>query len=844
MKREDVKRDNVNGPASRFTPSRFNLPALGPLARRPAASLALLLVAGILLHNQLPPRVTLGLAAVAVVGAAACVARRFVASILVGMAVVLTGAGLAQREHFAFAAADVGTFTTDDARLATVEATIADEPQLIAGADAGRPFPPRQSFLADVSRVRTTNGWVAATGQLPVRVNQPNPALAAGQTVQLLGMIQRPRPAANPGEFDWAVYYRQLRITATLTVAHAPNVTVLSEPGFAPLLWTRGKVRHLLAAGFGANQSDDYAILQALLLGDRDPQLREIADDFEHTGVAYQLSVSGLHVALLAGGVVWVCRRLRLRPGRTLAVAAAFTLVYAAVAAPSHSGLRSILTSGVFTIGLWFRRTTDRPQLVAIAIIAMLVWHPLDLYNAGFQLSFAVMVAFMFLLPAIRRWSIDPDRSYKPERPTLAKRVRSSIVTTAQYAVVAWLATLPLAAVQFGRVTPWAVLTDLAIYPLVVVALFAGAAKVALTLLWPSLAHPLAVATDWPVAAMRCITHLCAKLPGGTLSVSAPPAWAVVLFYAVLLVPLIPVARRRLRWLTRLSPAAGVAGLLAVAMGSTPVVPSATDGPALRVTLLSVGAGQCGVVELPNGHAIVIDAGSSTVPEVAGRIVQPFLRSHGIHRLDDLFLSHGDFDHIGAAGELAAAYAPTAVFTSHHFRRHAAGNDPDLDLLAKLDELHLPPHELAAGDHVDLGGGVTIDVLWPPPDGDHRKSNDDGLVLRLTYANRRVLFPADVQDAGFAGLLKRPDQLAADVLVAPHHGSGESLTPAFLAAVHPSVIVASSAARLTAKQRRFDQIVGSRTPEYRTAASGAITVTVTPDGRVAVGTYLRPTSVH
>ena len=73
-------------------------------------------------------------------------------------------------------------------------------------------------------------------------------------------------------------------------------------------------------------------------------------------------------------------------------------------------------------------------------------------------------------------------------------------------------------------------------------------------------------------------------------------------------------------------------------------------------------------------------------------------------------------------------------------------------------------------------------------------------------------------------------------LVAPHHGSGETLTPAFIAAVHPSVIVASSAARLTAKQRRFDQIVGGHV--VRTAATGAVTVTVTPDGRVAVGTFL------
>ena len=817
-------------------------PALGPLARRPAVSVAALLVVGILLHDHLSAGWTLVAAAASVVAAIAVVRRRVVASALLAVAVLMVGAGLAQREHFAYPTADIGLFAADDARLATVEGRIADEPQLIAGADVGgRPFPPRQTFVADVTRVLTGDGWVTATGQLPVRLNGPNPALAAGDTVRLLGQLERPRPAQNLGEFDWAVYYRRLRVTATLTVAHGDNATVIAGPGFAPLAWARGKVRHALAAGFAADRADDFAVLQALLLGDRDPQLREIAADFQTTGVAYQLSVSGLHVALLAGGVVWGCRRLRLQPRTTMAVGLAFTLAYAAVAAPSHSGWRSVIVAAALAVGLFFRRDADRPQLVAVALIAMLAVHPLDLYTDGFQLSFAVVVAFLILLPALRRWwrraEVDAPGVKRP-RLTALGHVLKFVASTAQYATIAWMATVPLTASAFGRVAPWAVLTDLAIYPLVVAALFGGAAKVVLTLLWPSAAHPLAVVADGPVAAMRWVTHGCAALPAGSLSASAPPAWVVGLYYGTLLVPLLPIARWRWAW--RAGPVVGLAGLLSVSLTprpSTPAsTPASTAGPALRVALLSVGAGQCGVVELPDGRAVMIDAGSSTIPEVAGRVVRPYLRSHGLLRLADVFLSHGDFDHVSAAADLAAAYGPEAVFTSHHFRRHAVGNEPDLDLLAKLDDLHRSPRELAAGDRVDLCPGVAVDVLWPPPGGAWT-SNDAGLVLRLSYAGRRVLFPADIQDPAFAELLKRPEALAADVLVAPHHGSGETLTPAFVAAVHPSVIVASSAARLTAKQRRFDQIVGGQV--VRTAANGAVTVTVTPDGRVGVGTYLQ-----
>ena len=126
-------------------------------------------------------------------------------------------------------------------------------------------------------------------------------------------------------------------------------------------------------------------------------------------------------------------------------------------------------------------------------------------------------------------------------------------------------------------------------------------------------------------------------------------------------------------------------------------------------------------------------------------------------------------------------------------------------------------------------------MLWPGPVG-NLNSNNAGLVLRLTYAGRSVLFPADIQDPAFDGLLQHPDRLPSDVLVAPHHGSGESRTRAFLAAVHPAVIVASNAARLSGKQQLFNTMVGN-TPLYRTSSSGAITITITAAGQITVTTF-------
>ncbi len=310
----------------------------------------------------------------------------------------------------------------------------------------------------------------------------------------------------------------------------------------------------------------------------------------------------------------------------------------------------------------------------------------------------------------------------------------------------------------------------------------------------------------------------------------------IVIYYLLLLAPLLPdwkFLSGRKRWFLRLAPLAGVVSIFLLQIKTPARIQAADD---LRVTLLCVGAGQCAVVEVPGRNPILIDAGSTSIHDIARKIVEPFLAYSGDSRVDKIFLSHGDFDHISAAGEIATAYNVADVFTSTHFRKNAAGNVPDLLLLDELEKLNRPPREIASGDHLDLGHGAAIDVLWPPNSGD-LNSNNAGLVLRLTYAGKRVLFPADIQDPAFAGVLKNPAALRSDVLVAPHHGSSEDLTPAFLAAVKPGVILSSNFWRLSSKQKRFEQMIG-QTPLYRTPQCGAITVTIKSNGTLSVSTFL------
>jgi competence protein ComEC len=257
----------------------------------------------------------------------------------------------------------------------------------------------------------------------------------------------------------------------------------------------------------------------------------------------------------------------------------------------------------------------------------------------------------------------------------------------------------------------------------------------------------------------------------------------------------------------------------------------------LKITLLSVGAGQCAVIEPAGGGAVLVDAGSSSSADVFRGTIEPFLRHEGRWSINSVWLSHGDYDHISAARQIVPEYGVRQVLTSPHFRKHAIESRPCQSLLDTLDHTHHEPRLVWEGNHIPVANQMEFEVLWPPKECD-LNSNNAGLVLRVTCGGRSILFPADIQEPAERELLKHPERLRSDILVAPHHGSGEPTTAQFIRAVDPKVILSSNDRRLTAKQRTFETEVDHR-PLYRTGNCGAITVTITRDGAVTVSPYVQ-----
>lgn len=818
------------------------------LIRRPAVAAAALFMLGIAAHAHLPesPWTFLGLAGAAALAAVLVARRDGVATAALAAALTLAGVAAAQVEAFRYPDPHISAFASDHPRLAMLTLRLDHPPRLVVPpAGPLRSLPPKQVATATVTRVRTWDGWRPCAGELLVQITEPHPRLAAGQTIEAIGMLQRPAPSMNPGQFDWAGYYRQQRILASFHIAEAGGLRITDTAAPGRIARLRESARRLLAAGFSPEQSLDHSLLRALLLGDNDPELRDVQEQFKRTGTSHHLSISGMHVAVLGGFIYLLCRLLRISPRATAMSMLVFVIVYGLAALPSPPVVRSVLLCAAFAVGLVSRRSLDAVQLLALSVLVMLIYHPLDLFNAGFQLSFGTVLALILFTPPFLEFlgnARDQDvmlaRQLSPPSSVLAGWWTSgdwSMLRVFAAACVAWFASMPLIAFHFEQLNPWAVLGGIVLAPVVLLALVGGLLKVVLTLLWPAMAELWATIAAAPVEAMRWTVDVLALLPGSQVPLPAPPLWLMVLFYLVLLATLLPRPTPFMKWGGRLAPVASGAAILWLPF-HTQLTELRPDRGELRVTLLAVGAGQCAVVEPPSGRTILIDAGSASLPDLTYKCLAPYLRHRGRTQIDTIIVSHANYDHFGAVAEVAEAYDVREVLTGASFRAHAAGNPPAEAMLAALDRLERPPRIVAPGESLPLGRDTSIDILWPARTA-ALEANDSSLVFRLRHAGASILFTGDIQDEAMRLLLAEPSVVRADVLIAPHHGSAEPSTADFVTAVAPDVIISSNDRTLTQKQHAFDRIV-ARIPLYRTHRCGAVTIIIGADGAVRTETFL------
>ncbi len=623
-------------------------------------------------------------------------------------------------------------------------------------------------------------------------------------------------------------------LVAQMSVEGASAIQIERPAPYSVLRFVYGAkqlFREAIDAHFpGAGQADTRTVLRALLLGDRERLGGDLRRAFEKSGTMHVLVVSGLHVGIVYGAVIWLCRMLLIPKSRRWPVVMAVVAAYALAMGLGAATVRAALMIVLFEMSLLLKFRRDAVNAVAAAALVLLAWKPSYLFDAGFQLTFIGVLGILLFCGLFRRLLFrEPsgierlqDPTFRPRRARVLRwawEITGSGIATA---AAASLAVAPLQAHYFSIITPVSVIATALLIPVVGLVILSGLMFLAAATVLPT-GFLLGVVFTLPVKVLTLIVETAAELPFGHAYVAPPPAGWVLAFYAGLLV----VAARGRLGLSAVRAAVVPGAVLCAYLAWRALL---APGSELAATFLDVRHGAA-VVITRAGSTVVYDCGSGTplsVVDVGRGRVARHLWDIGVQRIDLLVLSHTDPDHVNGVLSLLDRFPARMVAANMGFSDHEIG----AWLVREFRRRGIRFVEAAAGDCLRLGE-IKIHVLWPPKgDGGWRLSavNERSLVARVHSDGRSVLLTGDIERAGIGGLMATQNDLAADVLYVPHHGRNEPVLDDFVRAVAPRYAVVSD---------RNDRARSDRLwlpPEgvdiYRTSCHGDVSFHATAEGWV------------
>ncbi|MGC4003593.1 MAG: ComEC/Rec2 family competence protein [Pirellulales bacterium] len=520
----------------------------------------------------------------------------------------------------------------------------------------------RSRFPIRVQAIREGLLWRSADGNAICAIESDQSHLRPGDRIRVAGFLQRLPTALNPGEFDFALHARADRQLCQIRSDIPGGVTVIDPASpWSPATW----LPRLRTFGVGLlreNLTDEEAPLaSAVLLGTREQLPYEQTEEFILTGTIHILSISGLHVGILAYVLFQAMRLGWIGRGKALALTVALITVYVVMTDAEPPAMRAMFMVWIVCGSIVLGRPGAAFNSLACAALLVTIVNPNDLFRTGPQLSFLSMCVLCWVAslrgvtgqaddPLLRLLMRDPGFS-----PGLFGRCMLRVAAVVGVGTLIWAVTLPLVVARFSVVSWSALLLNPVLSPVMTGAMIFGFGVLATGWWLPPVARLCGLCCDWCLSWLHFVIHHTAEIPGSYAWFSGPADWWLIGFYVGL-----GVWAAFCAWLPDWKVCAPLLVLYCVlGWGESIYRQSLEPGP--RCTFAAVGHGGAAVIECPDGRVIVFDCGRMGSPILGERAIEAVLRSRGIRRIDTIVISHADTDHYNALPELLKRFPVSQI---------------------------------------------------------------------------------------------------------------------------------------------------------------------------------------
>lgn len=695
--------------------------------------------------------------------------------------------------------------------------------------------------------------------------------LKVGQSISLEGQIIKFQNATNPGQFDEYNYNKILKYDYKV---YCDLVEVIDKDYsyYSNLLNDiRNNLSNVYASSLPAKNS---GVLSAMVLGDKANLDADIKDLYKTHGISHILAISGLHVSLIGMTIYKLIRKTGVNIIIAVIISAIFIYSYGALTGFSVSTIRAVIMLILLMFSKIIGRTYDIISAASLSSLIILINNPLQIFSTGFLLSFAAVLGIGLVYPLIS--------SIFPVENKIVKALLDSLFISLSVQIF----TLPILLYFFFEISTYSILFNILLVPFVSIIIMLAILGACVGLISLPLGAFFLGGSVYILNSYEWILNIGNKLPFHTLILGRPDSKLILIYYLILFLYIALNYWKVNKY----------SHFLLIALLIIFIRPRSSN---LELTFIDVGQGDGIFFESSRGQTYLVDGGSSSVAEVGKYRIIPFLKSKGISRLDYVFISHFDKDHVNGILEIIEEmdtrrcsgsiyieklvlpkYANDTIRNEMNDRMkdisNGARSDGEKDSISDennellgLDSKHLTEDEMykrvisiakekgidiiymEEGDYIK-DGDMAITCLHPIGDFYYFNKNGSSLVLSINYKDFDLLLTGDIEEEGEdilnnilvnrkKDIARMEEDASYDVLKVAHHGSKNSTYNEFLQLTKPRYSIISSGRDNSyghPHKELLDRLEDVGSHIYISYESGAITI-ITDGKEMIIGKFLR-----
>lgn len=648
-----------------------------------------------------------------------------------------------------------------------------------------------------------------------------------GAVVAVQGRVSGFRQARNPGGFDARSYYKIQGLDFCLYNAEM----IAQGEDFSAYRESLCRIRRYFEGIFDKSMSEqDASVMKAMVLGNKSGLDAELKELYRQSGISHVLAISGLHITLIGMGLYRLLRKIRVPAAAAAFISILLMIAYGDMVGMSSSAYRAVFMFGMKLLAGVLHRTYDMLNAVALAAVLLLAEQPLYLFHTGFLLSFGAILGLGCLHEVVKE-----ARVFAGGLSIFLIHFPIMLCTYYTFPVYSFVLNLIVIPSMSG------------VMGLGLLCLACGSVPIA------PLGDALTGLAAWGChLLLKLFERLCSlslMLPGAEWIVGRPDNWRVICFYAAVLflyvshVYIQQINKRNAYRRNHIELRVPFGYKMLLILTAVSMLSSRTIN-GFTIAFVDVGQGDCIWMETPTGHHYLVDGGSTSEKNIGRYTLAPFLKYTGTARLDAIFLTHLDKDHISGVFELLETGVGSATGNSIRIDRiviseAAIRDEAYMELVTLCDANKIPLEYAATGDVIDSGDGLCITILHPEADYKTDSRNAYSLAMKLVYTERHGAFGAlltgDIEadgEAAVADLLAGQDW-SCQLYKAAHHGSRYSNSEELLALIRPQLTVISCGEGNSyghPHEEALERIAASGSAVLATKDTGAVFVRVRNGG--------------